>query len=512
MLATYESNIYAKLIDADKASITRALKKQRTPTLIFISDEVSFSLESLSDLVWQYSSDSIIVIVTEKTATTSLKKPFNNTQIAKLHLDVKHLDNAQSNSRLYLEYLLQTIQLKKKFRRCKHLLSIAEQRCQWLVDTSNEAVAFISRDLHLYANTAYLGLFNIDSIHELPSILVRELIVDNEHSLFDSFVKKQRRHDIKHSQIISLKKRNGSTFRASIHIIPSVFKGSQCLQLWVHPLNKYELNQKDVEDKKQESLQEKLLIQDTNAVEILSKNVVTEASMLHSIIKRKEATISAQRLVDIKENNQKSHILSLKVPAAQRVSIDNILFKSGGVRLKEKRQIFWDKVKITRLLQTLIKKKNLTTNLFIHLSEASITEKTFTKWFTPGMSRIGINASNLTFLLPSRVDERHVQALVRFANKLKTFNAKIALDNFSGSPESLTLLKHIKPSYVKLSLPWLRQIEGNEEKEFALASFVRTLEAKNIKVIAPCGFSKDMRRLFVLSGASFCQERTLKSA
>jgi EAL domain-containing protein (putative c-di-GMP-specific phosphodiesterase class I) len=197
---------------------------------------------------------------------------------------------------------------------------------------------------------------------------------------------------------------------------------------------------------------------------------------------------------------------------AQRASIDSLLSNSGGMHLREKRQVFWDKVKIVRLLQTLTKKKNLKTNLFIHLSEASITDKMFIKWFLPGMRKIGVNASNLTFLLPSKVDEKNIQAVIKFAKKLRAFNSKIALDDLSNSVESLTLLKNIKPSYVRLSLPWLRQINGNEAKEFALAGFVRTLESRNISVIAPCGFSKNMRRLFVLSGASFCQERTLKSA
>ncbi len=517
ILATYESNIYAKYIDADKVSIKRALKKQRTATLIFISDEVPFSLESLSDLVWQYSSDAIIVILTEKTATTSLKKPFNNTQISKLHLESEALNDAQNDSRLYLEYLIQAIQLKKEFRRCKHFLSVAEQRCQWLVDSSHEAVAFIGRDLHLYANTAYLGLFDIDSIHELPSIPVRELMVENERSLFDGFVKKQlRKHEIKHSLVISLKKRTGKTFRANVHIIPSVYRGSPCLQLWVHPLNRYEFNQKNKEEKTQKtSLQDQLLIKDENAIEVLNKNVVTETSILHSIIKRKEATITAQKLVGMKtskgKNTDEHHMLSLKVPAPQRIGIENLLFSEGGIGLKEKRQIFWDKVKITRLLQTLIKKKNLKTNLLVCLNEATTTDKNFFKWFKPGLSKIGVKTSKLIFLLPAQVEKKELQSLLKFTRELRLFNSKIGLDDFSATSEALTLLKHLKPSYVRLSLPWVKRIEGNESREIALASFIRQLESRNIQVIAPCGLSKDMRRLFTLSGVSFCQERTLKS-
>ena len=436
-----------------------------------------------------------------------------------MHLESNALDDAQNASLLYLEYLIQAIQLKIEFRRCKHLLSVAEQRCQWLVDTSYEAVAFIARDLHLYANTAYLDLFDIDSIHELPSIPVRDLMLDNERSLFDGFVKKQRRkHDIKRSLIISLKNRNGKTFRAKIYIIPSVYRGSACLQLWVHPLKKL-LSGEGVDQEKKDEIkpiarqQDTLLYADMNTSKGQNKKV-TEATILHSIIKRKEATITAQKLVKINvskgKNSAEHHMLSLKVLAPQRMGIENLLFSGGGIGLKEKRQIFWDKVKITRLLQTLIKKKNLKTMLLVSLSEAATTDKVFFKWFKPGLSKIEGKTSTLSFLLPSQIDKNKRQALLKFARELRLFDSKIGLDDFSATSEALTLLKHLKPGYVRLSLPWVKKIEGNEAREIALASFIRQLESKNIRVIAPCGISKEMRRLFSLSGASFCQERTLK--
>jgi len=351
----------------------------------------------------------------------------------------------------------------------------------------------------------------------LPSIPVSELMVENERSLFDGFVKKQlRKHEIKHSLVISLKKRNGKIFRANVHIIPSVYRGSPCLQLWVHPLNRYELNQENREEKTQKPrLRDQLLIEDTNAIEVLSKNIVTETSILHSIIKRKEATITAQKLVGMTgskgKNSIEHHMLSLKVPAPQRIGIENLLFAEGGIGLKEKRQIFWDKVKITRLLQTLIKKKNLKAVLLVRLNEATTIDRKFFRWFKPGLSKIGVNTSKLVFLLPAQVDKKELQALLKFARELRIFNSKIGLDDFSATSEALTILKYLKPSYVRLSLPWVKKIEGNESREVALASFIRQLESKNIQVIAPCGLSKDMRRLFTLSGVSFCQERTLKT-
>jgi len=85
------------------------------------------------------------------------------------------------------------------------------------------------------------------------------------------------------------------------------------------------------------------------------------------------------------------------------------------------------------------------------------------------------------------------------------------LDDFFISSESLTLLKHARPQAVRFSLPWIQQIEGNEKREIALSRLIRKLESRGIKIIAPCGYSQSMKKLFLLAGASFCQEKTSKS-
>ena len=224
-------------VDSTKAAITKSLKRLRGPSIVFISDEVPFSLQLLSDLVWQYASDAIVVILTRKTQTTSLKTPFNNTQFSKLHF----LNNSKETG-LFLQFLIHAAQLKSEFRRCKSLLGISEKRCQWLVDSSREAIAYISRDLHLYANTTYLNMFHIDSVQELRSISVTDIIVADEHQLFDSFQRNQAKNsDMNHSLVLSMKKKNGSVFRANTYVIPSVYKGRKCFQLWVRSMSESNL-------------------------------------------------------------------------------------------------------------------------------------------------------------------------------------------------------------------------------------------------------------------------------
>ncbi len=552
VLKGFETRFRFIQVSTTKVAVSNALKRLSGASIVFISDEVPFSLQLLSDLVWQYASDAIVVILTRKTQTTSLKTPFNNTQFSKLHFT-----NKSKEASLFLQFLIQSAQMKSEFRRCKSLLGVSEKRCQWLVDSSREAIAFISRDLHLYANTTYLNMFHIDSVQELRSISVTDVIVEDEHQLFDSFQKNQAKNsDMYHSLILSMKKKNGAIFRANTYVIPSVYKGRKCFQLWVRSMGESNLTgTRDSQQIEGKSIQssvpaafETISAVDKKASGQLSETQVAnpfgvifsdksinatpsnsikekaredkynQASLLKGIIRRKEATLSTQKLSHLKVNEQKndlfrSHLLlSLKVPIAQKKGIDDYLLNISGARSQEVSSIFWDKVKITRLFQMLLRKKHIKANLFIRLSEASIADKTFIAWLELGLRRIGRYAASLIFLLPSQSDEKQIKSTIILAKQLRNFDCKIAMDGFVVAPNSNALLKQIIPDYVRLSLPWTRQIQGNEAREIALSSIIRQLESKNIKVIAPCDFSIQMKKLFILSGASFCQERTVKNA
>ena len=540
-------------VDSTNAAIRKSLKRLSGPSIVFISDEVPFSLQLLSDLVWQYASDAIVVILTRKTQTTSLKTPFNNTQFSKLHF----LNNRKETG-LFLEFLIHSAQLKSEFRRCKSLLGISEKRCQWLVDSSREGIAYISRDLHLYANTTYLNMFHIDSVQELRSISVTDIIVADEHQLFDSFQRNQAKNsDMNHSLILSMKKKNGSVFRANTYVIPSVYKGRKCFQLWVRSMSESNLlvsnNSNKVENVNTpsgSSLATTLENANGNGAEFkaqvannpfgvvfpnngitsgtsnndnpsqneVKKERIKPATLFKAIIKRKEATLSAQKLTHLKVNERIStlytphYILSLKVPIAQKKGTDDYLSKVSGTSTQAVSSIFWDKVKITRLLQLMVRKQQFRAILFIRLSEAAISDRAFMTWLLSGLRRVGRKAAKITFLLPSQVDEKQIKSTIVLVKRLRRFGCKIALDGFIVAPNSNALLKQVLPDYIRLSLPWTRQIQGNEAREIGLSRIIRQLESKHIQVIAPCDFSIDMKRLFTLSGASFCQERSIKNA
>jgi len=236
-LCRFDINVQVKLVDAEPPHVLFALKKLRESGLVFISDDIQFSLDVLSDLIWQYAPDAVVVVLTtdKKASLISTKKLIN------LRFSRLNFKNDNDKTQLFLQCLIQTVQFKTEFRRCKRLLGISEKRCLRLVESSHEAIAYITRDLHLFANASYLALFSTESAEKLRSISIKELISPKEYPVFRKFLESQlRRCDANRSLVLTMKKSNGVKFRVNIHLIPSVYKGKKCLQLWVSALDKFD--------------------------------------------------------------------------------------------------------------------------------------------------------------------------------------------------------------------------------------------------------------------------------
>ncbi len=519
-------NLQFKLVDTEKKQISYALRKMSGAGIVFISEKVRFPVDVLSDLVWQNAPDALIVIVISGKKGTSSSKSYH--KLINNNVSVLYLNDDSANTRLFLQCLLQTVQFKDEFRRCKRLLGVSEKRCQWLVESSHEAIAYITRDLHLYANASYLKMFNAKSIEELRSISIKDLIEEKEHPLFIRFLEKQLKHnDINYSLIISMKKTNGAVFRANIHLIPSVFKGNKCLQLWVSSLEK-DVTREAVgqiaqtesktnidhgninKDETIDNLPNPFAVLDEKKQDNASK--IDSSVIIQDILKRKEATLSAKKLTLLKKNEQidDHFLLSFSIDAEQKKAIENLLFRSHTDSSKKQQKVFWDKVKLSKLFDSLKKNTRLNRYLLVVIDIESISDEDFTQWFFSEVAKLGGKASRLVFILPSKLNAEQKSAAIEFSKMSKLHHCKIALKDYQISGKLLKLLKLVRPDYVCLSSDWIKKIEGQDKREIELGNAIRQLESNNIRVIASPGISVNMQKNFALAGASFCQEKVIK--
>lgn len=509
--------ISTNYISAEKDQIQKQLKKVQGVGIVFISDDVSFSLALLSDLIWQNSPELNIVLITEKTASTNVTKVFNNTDFSKLLYK-----KDSTNTKLWINFLFQIIQSKKDFRCCKGLLGISERRSLWLVDSNSRAITYISRDLHLYANSSYLKLFGFDTVNSsskhITKIPLRDLINPDEHKLFDDYLKNQlRSNNIGRSLILSFRTINGKEVRAKIVVFIALFQGRKCFQMWVEPVHIYKnifpeqhSQQTTPNGNNRISVNENIEQQNLNSKEMIKTNSthiskVSTVALLEKVIKNKDATLQVTKL-KVMENltDNANYIVSLKIDPKKKDQINKLLSLKSEKTSAFKQDIFWDQLVIRLLLNTLTKKPQINNKLFISLTGTSIRNERFTKWLFKGLEALDKRASCLVFTINAEKEQSQKSEIAHFIDQLSSCGCAVLFSYFSASKQSLSLLKVHKPEFISLSKSWLKTIDKNEAREVLLGRFIRQFESKNIKVIAPCNYNKNLNKVFTLSGASFC--------
>lgn len=125
---------------------------------------------------------------------------------------------------------LDSLHERRARRAAEVALHEAEKRCQLLLDSSIDAIAYIHDGMHIYANRAYLKLFGYDSVDDLESTPVIDLIASEDQAGFKSFLRSYHGEtdsaDFQGSGVNT----SGESFEAKISFSPAMYDGERCVQ------------------------------------------------------------------------------------------------------------------------------------------------------------------------------------------------------------------------------------------------------------------------------------------
>jgi len=106
----------------------------------------------------------------------------------------------------------------------------AEKRCQLLLDSSVNAIAYVLDGMHIYANRAYLQLFGYEEADELEGMPMIDLIVGNDQTRFRDFLKNYDSAEGSGELQCSGISATGRQFRMRIELSPASYDGEPCIQ------------------------------------------------------------------------------------------------------------------------------------------------------------------------------------------------------------------------------------------------------------------------------------------
>ena len=132
---------------------------------------------------------------------------------------------------LVVDRELSTLYDRRAFINCRNTLAESEQRARMLLESSIEAVGYLHEGMHIYANPTYLAMFGYDSVEEISSIPILNLVNTKQHKPFKKFLRTHSRDGAEPGKLDLVALRSdGEEFNVSLMLSPARLEGEPCIQ------------------------------------------------------------------------------------------------------------------------------------------------------------------------------------------------------------------------------------------------------------------------------------------
>lgn len=126
----------------------------------------------------------------------------------------------------------EALTMRRSVRRIEASLRESERRCEALLDSSRDPIAYVHEGMHVRANKAYLEMFGFDDFEDVEGMSILDMIAADDADDFKALLKRLSKGE-KPPQRLNLKaqRSDGSTFDATMEFAEASYEGEPCQQI-----------------------------------------------------------------------------------------------------------------------------------------------------------------------------------------------------------------------------------------------------------------------------------------
>ncbi|MGN6327415.1 MAG: EAL domain-containing protein [Rhodanobacter sp.] len=125
-----------------------------------------------------------------------------------------------------------SLQARRQLRKLEASLRESERRCDALLDSSTDAIAYVHEGMHVRANRAYLETFGYDEFDDLLGMPVLDMIDSSHAEEFKAVLRgPQGQEKLPNQLSLRARRADASHFDATVEFAPATFEGEPCLQI-----------------------------------------------------------------------------------------------------------------------------------------------------------------------------------------------------------------------------------------------------------------------------------------
>lgn len=129
---------------------------------------------------------------------------------------------------------LRHLRTRRELRMLEVRIRETEKRCQGLLESSRDSVAYIHDGMHVYANQAYLELFGYESAEELEGMPIMDMVDVPAQQDFKNFLKAYQADNAGHHEYRTRGiDGEGEPFPMTMSFSPATYGDEQCTQVLI---------------------------------------------------------------------------------------------------------------------------------------------------------------------------------------------------------------------------------------------------------------------------------------
>lgn len=124
------------------------------------------------------------------------------------------------------------LQARRGLRRIEAQMRETERRCDALIASSRDPIAYVHEGMHIRANDAYLEMFGYESFDDIEGISLLDMVAAQHVDDFKQLLKSLSRGEAPPPQYqLDARHQDGSAFPATMEFTAATYEGEHCLQV-----------------------------------------------------------------------------------------------------------------------------------------------------------------------------------------------------------------------------------------------------------------------------------------
>ena len=124
------------------------------------------------------------------------------------------------------------LQARRGLRRIEAQMRETERRCDALISSSRDPIAYIHEGMHIRANEAYLDMFGFESFEDVEGISLLDMVAPQHVENFKQLLKSLSRGETPPPQYeVDARNQDGDTFPATMEFTAATYEGEACFQI-----------------------------------------------------------------------------------------------------------------------------------------------------------------------------------------------------------------------------------------------------------------------------------------